>query len=206
MTAAKKQPLNRRQWVLAALAEYEARLTRYAMRLLRDEQAAQDAVQHAFLRLCDETPEGLNGRLAPWLFKVCRNKAIDLARAKGKLESLDALAHTNGHAEHDQNGLPLACGFASREPDPADLAESGELNELLRQLIDALPESQREALDLWAEGFSHRQIGEITNKSEGNVRILVHRALTKLRSQPQAKSWLDDGRVAPASSRAPAHH
>jgi RNA polymerase sigma-70 factor (ECF subfamily) len=179
---------NRRQWVLAALADYEGRLMRYARRMLRDEEGAKDAVQHTFLRLCDETADSLDGRLAAWLFTVCRNKAVDLAKAAGRTEPLDA--GRNGHGQGDRE--PLCPEPLGREPDPAEAAESGELCRLLRRLVDDLPDNQREAIDLWAEGFSHREIGTITGHDEGNVRITVHRALTKLRNHASVRRWLRD--------------
>ena len=55
---------NRRRWVLGVLEEHEARLTRFAARLLGDEETARDVVQHAFLRLCDQSPSALEGREA----------------------------------------------------------------------------------------------------------------------------------------------
>jgi RNA polymerase sigma-70 factor (ECF subfamily) len=175
-----KQPFDRRQWVLAAVAEHEGRLVRYALRLVRDEEAARDAVQHAFLRLCDQRPETLRGGVAPWLFTVCRNKALDLAKAAARAESLDAPCHRNGHAEEDETPS-YAAALIGREPDPADAAESGELIAILRRLVDELPAAQREMIDLWAEGFSGPEISQITGKSEGNVRVLIHRGVTRLR-------------------------
>ena len=68
----------RREWVLAVLDRYEVPLVRFARRLLRDEDAARDIVQHVFLRLCDQSPSELGDRVAQWLFTVCRNRARDL--------------------------------------------------------------------------------------------------------------------------------
>ena len=65
-------PQDKRAWVLAALEEFELRLLRYALRLLGDESSARDAVQHAFLRLCGESPDEHTRPLAPWLFAVVR--------------------------------------------------------------------------------------------------------------------------------------
>ena len=71
--------------------------------------------------------------------------------------------------------------LAGREPDPAELAERQDLCGELARLVAQLPASQREAIDLWCEGFSYREISQIAGQSEGNVRVLVHRAIKQLR-------------------------
>jgi RNA polymerase sigma factor (sigma-70 family) len=49
--------------------------------------------------------------------------------------------------------------------------------------VAQLPAAQRDAVDLWCEGFTYRQIAEIAGHSEGNVRVLVHRAIKQLRQK-----------------------
>jgi RNA polymerase sigma factor (sigma-70 family) len=155
-----------RQWVLAVLDRCEAPLLRYAISLLGDGDSAREVVQHAFLQLCEQTSARLGGGEAAWLFRVCRNKAIDLIRLR-RLQPGDSTADL--------------AGLVSREPDPAEYAERRDLcGELIRQ-VKQLPASQREAIDLWCEGFSYRQIAEIAGHSEGNVRVLVHRGIKQLR-------------------------
>ena len=168
---------SQRKWVLSALDEFEGRLTRYAARILGDEEAARDAVQHAFLRLCDQDPQELDGRLAPWLYAVCRNNAVDQLRRAGRHESL--------------NGTE-AWELVGREPDPASAAESQDLKSWLRNLVDALPAKLREVVDLWLDGFSYREIAEITDRTDGHIRVMVHRALTKLREHPQIRGLLGE--------------
>ncbi len=168
---------DRREWVLSALDEHEARLTRFAARLLQDEEAARDVVQHAFLRLCDESPGDLEGRLAQWLFTVCRNRAVDMLRARQRTTSLEQLDGRSG---------------ASPEPDPAVIVERQELYRRLNGLVAELPASQREAVDLWTEGFATAEIAEVTGHSEGNVRVLVHRALKTLRRHPVARQLVGE--------------
>jgi RNA polymerase sigma factor (sigma-70 family) len=168
-----------RQWVLAALEENESRLVRYAARLLRgDVDGARDVVQHAFLRLCDQAAEEVGDHVEKWLFTVCRNRALDLLRASGRLKSLEELERQglNGHGKTDG--------------DPALRAEEKELAEMLRRMVEHLPPAQREALDLWVEGFSYREIAEIVSKQEGHVRVLVHRGLTNLREHPRVRKWV----------------
>ena len=161
--------MDHRQRVLAALEQYESRLMRFAQRLLRDEDVAHDAVQQTFLKLCDQRPEQIQDRLAMWLFTVCRNCAIDSLRQQGKTAAL---------RRRDP---------ASQSPDPALLAENHDLADRVRHLMGQLPRNQREVLELWLQGFSYRDIAEVTSHSEGHVRLLNHRALTRLRQHPHVR-------------------
>jgi RNA polymerase sigma factor (sigma-70 family) len=176
---------NRRQWVLAALEQYEGRLLRYAQRLLGNLDEARDVVQFVFLRLCDQTPEEIGDRLGQWLYTVCRNRAMDVLR--GRAGEGRTPSTTSNPWEIGGQSPPY-----SREEDPAEAAEQTELHALLRILIEALPASQREALDLWADGFGYRQIAEIIDRQEGHVRVLVHRGLKALREHPQVRVLMHD--------------
>jgi RNA polymerase sigma-70 factor (ECF subfamily) len=158
---------DRRRWVLAILDEYEGRLVRFAARILGDEHAARDVAQHVFLRLCDESRELPRERVASWLFTVCRNRALDLLRGRRPSDPFDQ-----------------ALNVMSGEPDPAETAEAHDLYRKVRQAVAALPAVQREAIDLWSEGFSYREIADITGYEEVSVRVQVHRGLTRLRCHP----------------------
>jgi len=180
-------PADKRAWVLAALDEFELRLVRYALRLLGDESSARDAVQHAFLRLCGESPEEHPRPLAPWLFAVVRNRTIDLLRERGRALSLD---------QHglDQHGLDDACHCKLPErfdDDPAHLAERDDLLALVRRLLGDLPAAQGEIVVLWSEGFSYAEMSEITGRSEGNLRVLVHRAIAWLKQHPAIEAVME---------------
>jgi RNA polymerase sigma-70 factor (ECF subfamily) len=167
---------DRRQWILALLEQYEVPLVRFATRMVGDRDAAADVVQHVFLRLCEQRIDELRDRAAPWLFAVCRNKAIDVLRSRGRGTSLA------------QAEILMS---ESREPGPAARAERRELYERLNVLVDTLPQSQREALMLWSEGLSYREIAAIIDRTEGNVRVMVHRAMKTLRESPVAQRLLD---------------
>lgn len=169
-----------RQWVLAALEQFEARLLGYAARLLHgDEEAARDVVQHAFLRLCDQREENVGPHLAPWLFTVCRNRALDLIRERCRREDLEKVHRSNGHA-------------SAASGDPAASVEQSDLAAQLRVLLWRLPAPQREAIDLWAQGLAYREIAEVLGRAEVGVRVLVHRGLKSLREHPQVRKWLED--------------
>ncbi len=193
----------RREWVLAALDQFEGRLLRYAQRLLGGCAAggtsdeSRDVVQFVFLRLCDQSPEKIGDRLAQWLYTVCRNRALDVLRASGrnvgwaKTAAADGPPSSNGKTVGRRSRCELDPPY-SREEDPADLAAEAELHALLRMLVAALPSSQREAIDLWSDGFSYQQIAEITSQKEGTIRVLVHRGLKAIREHPQVRELMTD--------------
>jgi RNA polymerase sigma-70 factor (ECF subfamily) len=165
-------PGARRQWVLAVLDRYEAPLVRYAAGIVGDGDSAHEAVQHAFLQLCEQSGQDkdseLRGREAAWLFRVCRNKALDLVRLRRR---------------HMGDGETELATLVGREPDPADFVERQDLCGELGRMLQDLPCNQREAIHLWCEGFSYREIAKIAELSEGNVRVLVHRGITRLRER-----------------------
>ena len=65
-------------WVRGILHQYEGGLTRYARRIVGDDERARDVVQETFLKLCHEDRHALDGYLVEWLYTVCRNKALDV--------------------------------------------------------------------------------------------------------------------------------
>src|SRR6185436_17676313 len=91
----------------------------------------------------------------------------------------------------------------SREVDPADSVERTELHALLRELVEDLPTGQREALDLWADGFTYQEITHITGREEGHVRVLVHRGLKAVREHPQVRALVKDEEDCDPCSRPP---
>ncbi len=180
-------------WVLEAVNRYEAPLLRYARRLLDDCDLAADAVQHAFVKLCAEPREKLEGRVAPWLFRVCRNRVVDQLRRAGRERNLlDGDAPCADGAAHPAVPLP------SREADPAVAAERADLARHVAALLACLPAPQRETIALWCEGLSYKQIAEVTGRTEGHVRVLAHRGLTALRTHPQVQALLTEHRGAAA--------
>ena len=176
-------------WILEAVDLYELPLQRYARRLLGDFDLAADAVQHAFVKLCGQSQAALEGRVAPWLFRVCRNRAIDHLRQAGREAPSE-----------DCDGPPIGGAAAA---DPAWAVEQRDLAARLRELLAALPVPQRETIDLWCEGFTHRQIAEITGRTEVHVRVLTHRGLAALRAHPLVQALLATESPAPHPSASP---
>jgi len=162
-----------RAWVLAALDRYEKPLLRYAAWLLDDRDRARDVVQEAFLRLCGQSPDRVGDHLAEWLFTVCRNLALDLREKESRRNRLDQTrAIPVGHI--------LAAGFA-------DAAEKMQLLRQILEIIDTLPDRQREVAYLkFHQGFSYKEISALTGDSVSNVGFLIHQALNTIRQRVHA--------------------
>ena len=187
--SANRDGVSRSSWVLATVDAFEGRLTRYAIRLLGDEHAARDVVQHTFLRLCDAVPDEIQDHIGPWLFRVCRNRSLDVLRKNGRVESLSGTAS-------DQ--LP------ARESDPAEVAEQQDLGRWVYQLLGELATSQREVIELWLNDFSYQEISQITGRTAGHVRVIAHRGLSRLREHPRTRHLLDAShRAAPTKTVQP---
>jgi RNA polymerase sigma-70 factor (ECF subfamily) len=104
---------------------------------------------------------------AAWLITISRNLMIDYYRQRKEKISLDE----NYEA-------------ASREPGPERYAEIQAEHRQLMEAIARLPEEQRQVIIMrFIEDADYREIASALKKSEGAVRITVHRALKDLRAR-----------------------
>jgi RNA polymerase sigma-70 factor (ECF subfamily) len=157
------------EWLRSAIERFESPLTRYAASLTGDGERARDVVQDTFIRLCEQEPAGLNGRLAEWLFTVCRHRAIDVRRKESRM-----IALTEMDLETE----------ASSEPTPALAAERNEASASLLRCTALLPANQQEVIRLkFQGGLSYDEISRVTKLSVSNVGYLLHTAIKTLRGQ-----------------------
>lgn len=153
----------------AAMAERQAGfLFRVAHGLLRDAQDAEDAVQEALLKLY---------RGEAW--RAMEDERAFLARTVWRA-GLDVLArrpHGTEALDEDAGREFPAMGETAEQ----SLVGHGE-RELLRRLIEGLPEELRRPLVLSAiEGMTSREVAVAMGIPEGTVRTRVMRAKTELK-------------------------
>jgi RNA polymerase sigma factor (sigma-70 family) len=157
----------RLDWIRAAIDQYQGRLIRFAARITGDTDSARDVVQDTFLRLCREGPEKTADHLPAWLFRVCRNRALDVRRKEGPLMPFD----DEVEARLDRQWV-----------DPvATLREDEQLRRVVAALAE-LPPSQQEVLRLrFQESLSYKEISAVTDRSVSHVGVLIHTGLKALR-------------------------
>lgn len=129
---------------------------------------AEDLTQQVFLRAWQAIGryKKTASPFLAWLLRIGHNLVIDFYRSRKDTAFLD-------------NNIPLP---DEKTPGPAQLAERKYDQEMLRKVIVKLPgEQQQVILMSFIEGFSHSEIAAAMGKKEGNIRVILHRALKKMR-------------------------
>lgn len=162
------------EWLRSAIDQHEHQLVRYAQQFVGDVERARDVVQDTFMKLhaseAEKSPRLSGKDMTKWLYKVCRNRAIDVSRKEKRMMS----------APPEQFDERVASN--SQSPDAVLVAE--ERQQALLAQIDRLPPKQQEVLRLkFHAGMSYQEIADVTGHSRSNVGFLLHTAITKLRQR-----------------------
>jgi RNA polymerase sigma-70 factor (ECF subfamily) len=140
-----------------------------ALRVLGDNNVAQDVVQDVFVELWAHPGryDPAAGTLRTYLTVLARHRAVDLLRA-----DLRRVARQ----ERSQRLTPAAPAAGA-----GDEVMAAETASLIRAAVHALPASQRQAVELaYFEGLSYREVARAVGISEGTAKSRLRLALTKL--------------------------
>jgi RNA polymerase sigma-70 factor (ECF subfamily) len=171
--------------IRSAIDQYQGRLIGFAARITGDLDSARDVVQDTFLRLCAQDLDQIGDHLPAWLFRVCRNRALDVRKKEGPLAPLDM---SNGP-------------WYGAAVDPERLLEQSDNARLALAAIAELPPAQQEVLRLrFQEELSYKEISAVTRHSVSSVGFLIHTAISRVRRRLRvegavANSRLEGGRT-----------
>ena len=156
-------------WLHATVERYERPLCQYAYALLRNADTAREVVQDTFLKLCAQRRRRIEPRIPAWLFRVCRNRAMDVIRKEKRMSAL---------TEQHEAVLTSPCRS------PADATAVKEQSSVVLGLLAQLPANQQEVIRLkFQQELSYRRIAELTGFTESNVGYLIHVGIKTLRGQ-----------------------
>lgn len=141
------------------LARNQQQLFDFILALTRDKDKADDLFQETFIRAIVKMKDGQyfnQGKFLYWLMRIARNLLIDDVRKQKKGQAVNI--------SDDELLTVIDCGhpYKSRE----DILVAEELSGHMRQLMDLLPDEQREVVLMrYYQGLQFKDIAEITNVS-----------------------------------------
>lgn len=158
---------------------YGARIYNVALRILRNPQDAEDAVQETLLKALDKLPQfDERASVLTWLYRIAVNTSLMALRKRRTKER-----------KEEPLALPTPAELSRREPidwsaDPVRKTLRGELQQVMDRAIDALPEKYRVVFVLRdLEGFSTEHAGTVLGITPNNVKVRLLRARLFLREQ-----------------------
>src|SRR6476659_9649763 len=162
-----------------ALAELYDRVSRIAyglaLRVLRDERHAEDAVQEAFLQVWRTAAafRAERAKASTWILTLVHRRAVDLVRREERRRA---------------DPLDEAARDAATSASAEDSAWLGFERERVQRALSELPDNQREALELgYYGGYSQSELAERLGVPLGTIKSRMFAGLTRMRE------LLDDG-------------
>ncbi len=157
------------------------KLFRFAHSILRDDDLSKDVVQETMIKVWEKRNDlGRIQSLEAWCMTMTRNFALDKIRSK----------------HHKTFDLNEGLNQEYDERSPYQLVEMGNTMEVIDSIVSNLPLKQKETFQLRdIEGFTYREISEITGYNINDVKVNIFRArkiirinLLKLNSHGLEKS------------------
>ncbi len=169
---------------------FQGRIVSLAYRYLGSSADAEDLAQEVFLRIyrARETYEP-RARFSTWVHRITVNVSLNLIRGR------KVRRHLNAAMPRSDGGDGGAVDFEDAGVvAPGDKVEKDELAQVLREILDGLPERQRIAILLNKyQGLSYEETAEAMEMSLSATKSLLTRARVKIKEQ--LEPYLTTGRA-----------
>lgn len=163
-----KVALNDREAFRRLYGATSAKLFGVCLRLLRDRNEAEDALQDIYVKVWRAAPTYAANGYSPmsWLIAIARNHAIDRIRAR-KPEAVDI-----------DDASDISDDTASPEDEAIAHSERRRIDSCLEELEAARSEAVRGA---YLDGYSYQELAERHNVPVNTMRTWLRRSLMKLK-------------------------
>ena len=133
---------------------YSDNIYRFILKNMRDEDKAKDVVQEAYTRLWEKLENVSAEKVKSYLFTSAYHIMIDMIRKDKRLTDFENIDERE-YLVFDQYS---------------------DLREILDKAINKLPDNQRSVILLRDyEGYSYKEIADITGLSESQVKVYIFR-------------------------------
>ncbi|HOX06907.1 MAG TPA: sigma-70 family RNA polymerase sigma factor [Planctomycetota bacterium] len=135
---------------------------------------AEDLAQDVFAQALAARAQFTGGDTKAWLYQIARSR-VAMHRRRGDVER-------RGLARLPRAGAGAEC--------PSAEALRSERRQALLEAVERLSETEREALRLkFSDGFDNGWIAGALGVTVGNLGVIVHRALGKLRAELEREGF-----------------
>ena len=149
-----------RQEYNSTVEQHSSRLYGYVLKCLQDTEDASDIVQDAFERLWNHRKAVEVNKAKSWLFTTAHNALVNFVKKKSRMD-------------YYGEGMPEKVVMFN------DNFEAKEIIELITETLPPLQKSILLLRDL--EGYNYKDIAEILNVSEPQVKVYLFRARRKIK-------------------------
>lgn len=156
-----------------AYQDYSPGILKHVYFRVNNWNIAQDLTQEVFFKAWRSIAEGKTGEIKnfkAFLYKVVNNIIIDYYRRKKEI-SLEEM-------EEEVEAIAV---IEAKQEDEADLEIEKKILE--RHLSEIKDEYRQILIMRYIDDMSIKEISQITEKTKGNVRVLIHRALQILKKK-----------------------
>lgn len=134
--------------------DYADSIFRFVKKNLRDEHRAEDIIQDTFAKMWEKHESVNYAKAKSYLYTTAYHTMLDIIK-KNKRLSIQEEIETTSHTFNQYS----------------------DISEVLNKAIQRLPSSQRSSLMLRDyEGYSYKEIEEITGLKESQVKVYIYRA------------------------------
>ncbi len=164
---------NRKQTLQRVYDKYIEQIYKFVYFKVGNREDAEDVVSQVFIKAARSLDVAQEEQvMLGWLYQVARTTITDHWRSyyKGPSSSLEAMEESsNFHLA----AAPMFVGTDDAEPVDGAVAK-------VQAILQTLPENYRRVLQFrFLQGCSLRETAEAMNITEGNAKVLQHRALQK---------------------------
>ncbi len=166
----------RKRAAVETYARHESTLRRTARRYSLCADDADEALQRALEILLRKAPTTDPRELIRWTQTVVKHEALAVRRDRERILSGPAALPT------DEGEVDWVAMIPARNAGPAERAERSEAIARSREALQTLKPQELRALSLLAEGYSYREIGEITGYSQTKINRCLAEGRERFRS------------------------
>jgi RNA polymerase sigma-70 factor (ECF subfamily) len=166
------------------MRRHNQRLYRIGRAILRNDAEAEDVMQDAYVRAYEHLAQFAGrAKFSTWLSRIAVNESVSRRRRLAKHEELEPQMKSRTTNMSDENGYRTE-RFAASTPNPEEQASSSEMQRLLEDAIETLPDDFRAVLILRdVEEMDTAEAAAALDISEENVKVRLHRARALMRKK-----------------------